>query len=581
MSTAAKEAYKLGQNDRFLKKTFGRYLIPTMVGTLGGTINVLVDGIIVGQKIGSDGLAAVSICMPVYLLLCTVGSLLVSGGCVCSSREIGSGDMKKAVRIFNSVTLYAAAVSIIITVIGGLLAAPAAAVLSGGGSLYEMVYDYSLVTLLGSAAKIMVYIPIYYLRLDGKSKQSSVCALIMTAANAALDLLLIFGLDMGITGAALASVIASASACAVGFVFLAKSDNFRFRLEFEKPRLLLSVVKFGSPAAMDNLMSALRVLFLNSALLSFGGNIMVSVFSVVNSLSEFALFAVNGIPQTAAPIIGIYSAERNKGGLAIMLRQELRAAAISVISYGALISVFSAQIGALFGVDCPVTGAVVCLAAGLAFGSLNNILAGYYSSSGHVAIANTITVSRIFVCTVITLTALIRLGGYVWLFLPLTEILTLLLTLGILAVQRAKNRSRTFFLLNDKGSDEHVLDFSVSSSSEEICSASEKISDFCGENDMSPAQTMKISLAIEEILTIMTQKCFGDGKEHTFDLRAFSTAASTGIRIRCLGRKFNPITLLETDENGDESMGVKIIAAMAKSVDYQCVFGANSLMIII
>ena len=86
MSTAAKEAYKLGQNDRFLKKTFGRYLIPTMVGTLGGTINVLVDGIIVGQKIGSDGLAAVSICMPVYLLLCTVGSLLVSGGCVCSSR---------------------------------------------------------------------------------------------------------------------------------------------------------------------------------------------------------------------------------------------------------------------------------------------------------------------------------------------------------------------------------------------------------------------------------------------------------------------------------------------------------------
>ena len=580
MSTAVKE-YSLGQNDRFLKKTFDRYLFPTMVATLGGTINTFTDGIIVGQRLGADGLAAVSISMPVYLILCTIGSLFVSGGCVCSSHAIGKGDMKKAVRIFNSVVLYAAIASLIITIIGGLLSVPLAALLAGGSSLYPLVHTYSFVTLLGSGAKIMLYVPIYYLRLDGRSRQSSITALFMTVINIALDLLFIFVFEMGIFGAALASVLASAFACVMGFVFLARSDNFRFKREFENIRLILSVIKCGSPAAMDNLMAAMRVLFLNSALLSFGGNIMVSVFSVVNNLSEFALFAVNGIPQTAAPLIGVYSAEKNKLGLKIIIKNELKAAIISTLLFGTVISVFADPIGRMFGVDYPVSGAVICLACGLAIGCINNIMAGYYSNSGHVAIANTVTISRVFGFTVITASLLINLGGYVWLFLPLTEGLTFILLLIMLGITHFRNKSRTFFLLNEKcGKDgEQVLDFSVSSGNEDICSASEKISDFCGENNMSPAQTMKISLAIEEILTVMTEKCFDGSQEQTFDLRAFSSETTTGIRIRCLGRQFNPMTLAA--EDCDEGMGVKMIGAMAKSVEYQCVLGANSLMIII
>ena len=85
----------LVQNEQFLKKSFRQALIPCMLSILSGDINILVDGVLVGQRLGDSGLAAINLSVPVYQVLCILGSFLVSGTAICASREIGRENVER------------------------------------------------------------------------------------------------------------------------------------------------------------------------------------------------------------------------------------------------------------------------------------------------------------------------------------------------------------------------------------------------------------------------------------------------------------------------------------------------------
>jgi Na+-driven multidrug efflux pump len=79
----------LKQDDRLLKREYLRTLFPVMFSVLGATVNALIDSVFVSQRLGENALAAVNLSMPVYLILCTLGSLISGGSSVCSAREAG------------------------------------------------------------------------------------------------------------------------------------------------------------------------------------------------------------------------------------------------------------------------------------------------------------------------------------------------------------------------------------------------------------------------------------------------------------------------------------------------------------
>ena len=142
----------------------------------------------------------------------------------------------------------------------------------------------------------------------------------------------------------------------------------------------------------------------------------------------------------------------------------------------------------------------------------------------------------------------------------------------------------------------NVLNFSVSSVAEEICSASERIRGFCAANGMDGKKTMRLQLALEEIMTLITQ--VNEGMEEgllKFDLRAYSLQGVAGIRIRYAGLEFNPFqrgkekkTLLVQgdsdfalqDEEDELYMGISMIQKMVEEILYQRTFGVNTLQVI-
>ena len=128
--------------------------------------------------------------------------------------------------------------------------------------------------------------------------------------------------------------------------------------------------------------------------------------------------------------------------------------------------------------------------------------------------------------------------------------------------------------LQDSG---RVINFSLPGVADEICSACERITDFCGENGMSPKEYMKISLSMEELMTLIVQ--VNPETPVTFDLRIFSLQDVLGIRIRYDGRPFDPIH--SEDRENEEFMGLRMIEKLVETVLYRKVFGVNTLIILI
>ena len=109
------------QNEEFLEKTYRAALWPGMLSILSGCVNIIADGVLVGQKIGAGGLAAINLCVPVYLALCIVGSFFVSGAAICSSREIGANRRDKAGLYYRYAVTLCLIASVFMTAVGILL----------------------------------------------------------------------------------------------------------------------------------------------------------------------------------------------------------------------------------------------------------------------------------------------------------------------------------------------------------------------------------------------------------------------------------------------------------------------------
>lgn len=571
----------LVQNEEFLQKTYRAALLPGMLSILSGCINIIADGILVGQKIGAGGLAAINLCVPVYLALCIAGSFLVSGAAICCSREIGANHMDRAALYYRYAVTLCLVVSFFVTGAGLLLTDKVAAFLCREEDILPMVREYTLVTLAGALPKIILYVPFWFLRLDGKNRSVAVMMTVMGAGNVVLDVVFLYGLQMGVFGAALASVIATAAACVIGFVSLSRG-NFHFLPgpAFPGKKECGEIAVAGSPAAMNNLVQTLRLLCVNGLLQRYGGSMMVAEFSVINGISAFAEAVTVGVPQAGTAMLGVYHGERDNESIRILLKLELNKGILYSLVFGTGIVLGADLIAAAYGLDQPMRFPLLCLAVSLIPSLWNNMLSAYYSVSDRAGLSNLIIILKVFVFAVLGLLVLLVSGITPWLFLTVGEVLTIYIWYLITGMLHGRDTMKSRYLLMDQTLEKtgRVINFSMVSDTEKICEASEKITAFCQENGMQAKQVMRVSLALEEMLTLVTN--VNDPQQILFDIRVFAVPGEIGIRIRYNGKKYNP---LESGEETDDEiyMGMRMLQKLVERVDYQNTFGMNTLLIML
>jgi Na+-driven multidrug efflux pump len=490
--------------------------------------------------------------------------------------------MKTAQDYYRYALIISAVISVIFTVAGIIFCRPISDLLSGGGELSEQVYSYCIVTFIGSGASVMIYIPFAYLQLEGKNKAISISVLIMFITDVALDVLFLFVFDFGLYGASAASVISALAAAVFGFVSLAgKGSNYRagpVRLRF---RRLRRIIRFGSPAALGNLFDAVKLLALNMIILTVAGEKGAAVWAVLNTFSELSLMIVNGVPRAAAPMISAYYTAKENGGIRILTALEARTGLLLSTIYAVIITALNVPLAMLFGISSSLLVPFICLGSGVVITTLCVVWEKHFNAIGMIAEANVAAGAR---CCVLPVAAAVLLSVSelpLWLFLPVSAAATAVVIAVMTSVNAARSRRTDrplsgALLLDDFLEREHrILDFSIAADMDEACDAAEKIKDFCAENDMDMKMTIKLGLAIEELLNVIIQKTSGIT---SVDLRAFALQGSTGIRIRCAGKNYDPFTDKDSDE--DFLMGINMIHKMAEATTHIYTLGMNIVTII-
>ena len=302
--------------------------VPTVVAQLVNMLYNVVDRVYIGhmQGDGSLALTGVGVCMPLILLVSAFAALVSSGGAPRASIFMGKQDYDSAEKTLGNCFSLQVVVSVILT--GVLLIWNRKLLLTFGASENTIEYaaDYLSIYALGTLFVQMTLGMNTFITAQGFTKASMLSVVIGAVCNIALDPLFIFGMNMGVKGAALATILSQAISFVWVITFLCGKKT-RLHLRKTNMRLqgdiILPCIALGTAAfIMQSSESVISVCF-NSSLLKYGGDIAVGAMTIMVSVMQLAMLPLQGIAQGAQPIssynYGARKADRVKKTFRLLL----------------------------------------------------------------------------------------------------------------------------------------------------------------------------------------------------------------------------------------------------------------------
>lgn len=289
-------------------KLLARLALPAITAQVVNMLYNLVDRIYIGHipTVGTQALTGVGVCFPLIMLVSAFAALVYSGGAPRASIAMGKGENAEAERILGSCTALLLTLSVVLTVVLTIWNRPL--LLLFGASEDTILYAeqymniYALGTLFVQAALGLNA----FITCQGFAKTSMLTVLIGAVINTVLDPIFIFALDMGVQGAALATVISQGISALWVVRFLTSGKTLlRLRPAFLRLnwKLLAPCVALGlSPFIMQSTESLLAVCF-NTSLRTYGGTLAVGTMTILTSIMQFAMLPLNGLTQASQPII--------------------------------------------------------------------------------------------------------------------------------------------------------------------------------------------------------------------------------------------------------------------------------------
>ena len=295
-------------------KLLARLSIPAMIGMFVNALYNLVDTIFIGHAVGPAGIGGLSISFPFQILLFALSTMVGIGGASVCSRALGAGDMVRARRAAGNAFVMSAVLGLAIMVVGLLFLDEILAAFGATPGLIEYARDYLEIIVIGSPFLVVAVTGNILIRSEGRAKVAMVTMLIGTGANLILDPIFIFGLGMGVRGAAWATVIGFGLSFSFVLVFfLSRRSSLTFsRADLRiAPAISRQILAIGFPNFMKQVGGSVLVIVVNNILRVHGGDIAIATFGVINRILMFAVMPVFGIVQGFQPIAGYNYGARN------------------------------------------------------------------------------------------------------------------------------------------------------------------------------------------------------------------------------------------------------------------------------
>lgn len=285
-----------------------RLAIPTVVAQLVNMLYNIVDRIYIGHMPNGGDLAltGVGVCMPIIMLVSAFAALVGSGGAPRASIFMGKGDMRSAERTLGACFSLQLVISAILTAM--LLIWNRDLLLTFGASENTVEYatGYMSVYAIGTVFVQLTLGMNSFITAQGFTKISMLSVVIGAVANIILDPLFIYVFDMGVQGAALATILSQAISCVWVIAFLcSRKTVLRLRKDVLSlsPSIVLPCLGLGTATFIMQASESVISVCFNSSLLGYGGDLAVGAMTILTSVMQFAMLPLQGIAQGAQPIL--------------------------------------------------------------------------------------------------------------------------------------------------------------------------------------------------------------------------------------------------------------------------------------
>lgn len=290
-----------------IPKLLLHYALPAIIAMTASSLYNIIDSIFIGHSVGAMGISALAITLPLMNLGAAFGALIGVGASAMLSIKMGEGDMLSQQRILGNTLSLNIILGLLFTAVGLLFLDPILILFGASEHTLPYARDFMRIILIGN-----IFTHIYLglnalLRSSGHPRHSMVIVIMAVVVNAALNAIFIFGFGWGIVGAAWATVIAQLLASIFEIVYFSRKTR---PLHFKASALKLhrgvvkSIFAIGLAPFLLNIGSSIVVVFLNNALMHYGGDLSVGAFGIANRIVMVILMVTFGLTQGMQPIVG-------------------------------------------------------------------------------------------------------------------------------------------------------------------------------------------------------------------------------------------------------------------------------------
>ena len=295
-------------------KLLWKYSVPAVIGMVVMSLYNIVDRIFIGQGVGADAIAGLAITFPLMNISAALGTLIGVGAAARVSIEYGKDDQKLAQKILGNSLTMTLIIAVIYTTLFYLFLEPILRLFGASDKTLPYAYDYMFYLLPGFILTNLSFSFNNIMRASGYPKKAMITMILGAVVNVILDPIFILVLDMGIRGAAIATVISMAiTAVFVMWHFFEKSSILHFTRGTYTPdiRLVWSIMAIGASPFLINIAGCCINVLINNTLYKYGGDIAIGAAGIFNTYTQMVVMTVLGICQGLQPIIG-YNFGANK-----------------------------------------------------------------------------------------------------------------------------------------------------------------------------------------------------------------------------------------------------------------------------
>lgn len=285
-----------------------RFSIPAIIGMVVNALYNVVDRIYIGNApgLGANGLAGITIGFPIMIILLSIGILFGVGGATLFSMKLGAGETEEAELALGNAFSLLLISGVLFMVLGQVFLSPLLAAFGASPQVLPYAIGYMRIIFWGAVFQIVSIGLNNFLRADGQPKLAMVTMFMGAGVNIILDPVFIYVFDMGMAGAALATILSQfISMVWILTYFFSKRSHHPIRLKnmVLKWGTAIRITALGLPNFLLQLGNSVLNVVLNMTLLNYGGDIAVSGMGIVNSIQTILLMPITGLVQGAQPIV--------------------------------------------------------------------------------------------------------------------------------------------------------------------------------------------------------------------------------------------------------------------------------------